>query len=155
MPIWRILYGAAVEAVNIAWSFTALPGKNGDVLVRFYTDRFELCNDTSEFTRYALQYQRHPSLPRSIKLNGAPVESGAWAGGVLGRIELEGGRSAKVEISRERDPTREGISAPTLAWRAKVLFRRHLSEFRDNYVDKSRFLLRRAARAGRPLARSE
>lgn len=122
--------------------------ESGEVLVRFYTDRFELHNDTNESRCYLLQYQQGESSV-SIKVDDARVDRTLVGDRAVARVEVGAGRAANVEVCREREPAATVLPRRALVWRAKVSVRRHLSEFRDNYVDKHPFLKRMASRVRR------
>jgi hypothetical protein len=119
--------------------------ESGEVLVRFYTDRFQLHNDTNDSRCYLLHQQGGESSV-SVKVNDAPVDRTMAGDLPVVRVELGAGRSANVEVCRQREPAASVLPRRALVWRAKVSARRHLSEFRDNYVDKHPFLKRMASR---------
>jgi hypothetical protein len=127
--------------------------EGGEVLVRFYTDRFQLHNDTNDSRCYLLQYQ-HGGESSTVKVNDAPVDRKMVGDLAVVRVELGAGRSANVEICRQREPAASVLPRRALIWRAKVSVRRHLSELRDNYVDKHPLLRRMASRVRSRLAGS-
>lgn len=120
--------------------------EGGELLMRFYTDRFQLHNDTNDARCYLLQHQHGGDPSVSVTVNGAPVARTVVGGLAVVRVELGAGRSANVEVHRQRGPAANALPRRALVWRAKVSVRRHLSEFRDNHVDKHPFLKRMASR---------
>jgi hypothetical protein len=116
--------------------------ESGELLVRFYADRFKLHNNTSDSRCYLLQYQRGGESPASIEVDGVAVDRTLAAEGAVARVELRAGQVANVEVCRERGPAASILPRRALAWRAKVAARRYLSEFRDNHLDRHPFLKR-------------
>jgi hypothetical protein len=114
----------------------------GDVLVRFYTNRFQLTNRNAWPQTYTLvrQWPRDLQLPR-VMLNGRP-----WIGEMKNEsltitVELKPGETCDLLIFT-RSPTDTSIGSwkPTAAYQAGVFLRRMLCEFRDDYVEKSELL---------------
>jgi len=114
--------------------------ERGDVHVRFYTDRFLLSNDTDHPRRYLLMRQ----LSEAHGVSSVTVNERVWSstreeGKVGFEITLAAGETAHVRLR-----STAGVDASP--WRkpamhaTKVMIRRHLSDFRDNHVDTSRFL---------------
>lgn len=130
--------------------------ENGEFQVRFYTDRFHLRNDSAEVRRYVLrQRQAIVASTVSIAVKGAPAKTGRVGDELVVRVELNPGQSVEVAIQRPQAPARAATFSHSLAWRAGVFVRRHLSEFRDNHVDRNRFLSRMAARVRDSLVKSK
>jgi hypothetical protein len=129
----------------------------GDVHVRFYTNRFQFLNAGNRAQTYLLFRQRTSDGPLpAVTVNGC-----AWAreqkeGSLIIRLSLEPGQKADVRILPD-DPT----AAPAVPWRptrvhnAMVLVRRVLCELRDNHVEANRLLGRLLASARRLRARAK
>lgn len=110
--------------------------RNGDLQVRFYTDRFHVENDTAQKQNYELLR----SLPSNERLPSVTVD------GRLQSCEREG-NSLKILISLAPRQTAEirvvavgadRIDSParkTVVHNLAVAGRRLLCEFRDNYLD--------------------
>ena len=112
---------------------------DGKVRVRFFTNRFELTNRSNRSQTYSLFRKWSPnlSLPR-VTLN-----QNEWLGKISGEhlqidLTLNPGETANVRIITPTIKT--GYQAPTGAERAKILIRRFLSEFRDDYVETNPLL---------------
>ncbi|HMP81266.1 MAG TPA: hypothetical protein PKA41_01010 [Verrucomicrobiota bacterium] len=131
-------------------------GENGEFQVRFYTDRFHLHNDSTEPRRYAL-YQRHADADASVSIvvKGASAKTDRVGTELVVRVELNPGQSVEVTIQRQQAPARAAATGHSFTWRAGVFVRRHLSEFRDNHVDRNPFLSRVAARVRNSLVKSK
>lgn len=129
---------------------------SGEFQVRFYTDRFHLHNDSTETRRYALR-QRQPVVTStvSIAVKGAPAKTERDGAEFIVRVELNPGQSVEVSLQREQAPVRAAATSHSLTWQAGVFVRRHLSEFRDNHVDRNPFLRCLAARVRNSLVKSK
>jgi len=129
--------------------------------VLFVTDRFHLQNETETARRYRLiRRGLLEGQPVSFRVNGQSVEMVRreredQASTV---VSVAAGAQVEVEVNRgtpEPSPLPVGESP---LYRAKVFLRRRLSEWRDNYLDKSfvsdsarRFAARIARRPTKPL----
>jgi hypothetical protein len=118
---------------------------NGSVEVRFFTDRFLFENKSRETQQYSL-IRAHPpaeTLPTAM-VNGRAVSGERCGENLRITIELKAGESAKVVLERQDQNCSSKPAKRTPSRRLSVFVRRHLSEFRDNHVDKNRFLSRAA-----------
>lgn len=114
----------------------------GDVEVRFYTNRFQVTNHDTRPKTYVLfrQWARGGNLP-GVTVNRqpwTPVRNGA---SITISLSLDPAQTADVRIVAERATDTTTVSwKPTPTHNARVLVRRILSEVRDDYVDTSGFL---------------
>ena len=116
---------------------------NGDVQARFYTNRFELENDTERKQNYELFY----SLSSGEPLPSVTVDGRAWGSereenNLKLRLSLNPGRKANIQILAVGEDTTDLVRGKTIAYEATVRARRLLCEFRDNYVDTNPVLRR-------------
>jgi len=116
-------------------------GADGQVQVRFYTSRFSLTNRETTTHDYCLMRQQTADEPApSVTIDGRPWHAQQADDRLRVRLTLHPGQTAEIRVSSDD----AGSTAPR--WRdsplhnAKVLIRRHLSEFRDNHVDTNRVL---------------
>ena len=74
-----------------------------------------------------------------VEIDGKMDESHVNGRGLQLRLELDPNQEARLRLHREelRGSTTERYS---IMYGTKVFLRRHLSEFRDNYIAKSRAL---------------
>ena len=114
---------------------------DGEVQIRFYTSRFSLTNRGTATRRYSLVRQQTAGGPAPcVTINGREWSAQREDGRVRVNLSLDPGQTADIGI------TSDDIHLTDPEWResplhnAKVLIRRHLSEFRDNHVDTSRVL---------------
>ncbi len=115
---------------------------NGDVFVRFYTNRFRLKNAVEQGQRYILQHCHGlgDTLPQ------VTVDGRKWSceqeenGDLRIRLSLKPGQTANIEILPESSHSLGLPWTPTKAHNVGVWLRRVLCEVRDNYVDTSRIL---------------
>jgi hypothetical protein len=116
--------------------------RNGDVFVRFYTQRFRLKNTGQQGRRYILQHCRGSghTLPQ-VAVDGIQWSCEQEESGIL-RIclSLEPGQTANIEILPEGSHPVGLPWKPTKAHNLGVWLRRVLCEVRDNYVETSRIL---------------
>jgi len=120
---------------------------NGDIHVRFFTDRFSLRNNTGAKQRYVLfQRQAAGDSPQSATMDGMPVVFDRVADDLMITAELTAGQVAEIRLRRSHPATSTVECRPGVARRAGVLARRYLSEFRDTHVDRNPLLSRLALR---------
>ncbi len=127
---------------------------SGEILVRFYTDRFYIHNDSNQSQRYVLlRCFAHDDQPARVLINGASVHYKGDNDDLIVPVELDAGQTAKIRIERPRPPVAEfRRSHEPVPW-LQAFVRRRLSEFRDNHVDKSPHLNSVAARVRNRLAK--
>lgn len=120
---------------------------NGDVHVRFYTDRFCLRNETNETQRYELFQRQVPGEPLpGVAINGVPAQGERVMEDLKVTCELNVGQTVQIQIRRAKLEAINAAPKPGTMRQASIFVRRHLSEFRDNRVDKISFLSRMASR---------
>jgi hypothetical protein len=110
--------------------------ENGDVYVRFYTRRFWLRNDGTQTHRYILLRQRTPSdrLP-SVAVDGHDWDCEQENGNLKICLSLDPGQTADIQVLPDDSESFGSSRRQTEVPNARVWIRRHLCEFRDNYVD--------------------
>ena len=114
---------------------------SGDVHVRFYTNRFQITNDGTNRRDYVLfrQITTERPLP-SVLVNGHPSPCEQEDSQVRIRLSLDAGGTADVRIVAGESESATLAHNRTAIYACKVLARRILCEFRDNYVEPNRFL---------------
>ena len=134
--------------------------ENGDVHVRFYTDRFWLQNETDRPQRYVLFRRQAPEESIAcITVNGQGADFGQEAGWLRVPLALEPREAAGIRVEHGEANPETIPSAPSFTYNTKVLVRRVLSEVRDNHPGANWFLSRvvsaarsyRARKKHRPL----
>jgi len=112
---------------------------NGDICVQFVTDRFVLENKTGQDHFYILKHRSTPEVGmNSFFLNDRHQEFESEADGINIRIKLRAKETAHIRIEREQPTPVSELKKTDFIHQARVLFRRHLCEFRDNYVETIR-----------------
>ncbi|PYI89806.1 MAG: hypothetical protein DME26_00200, partial [Verrucomicrobia bacterium] len=116
-------------------------GADGEVQVRFYTSRFSLTNRGTTSRKYSLvRRQRADGPSPSVTVDGREWHAQREDGHLRVSLSLDPGQTANITVSSgETDLIGPRWRTSPLHY-AKVLIRRHLSEFRDNHVDTSRVL---------------
>jgi hypothetical protein len=113
-------------------------GADGDVQVRFYTNRFSLTNQGTTIRRYSLVRQQKADEAVSITVDGCERHASRENGQLRLKISLDPGQTVYIRgASIEADLGGRTLRDP-LFHTARVRIRRHFSEFRDNYLDTSR-----------------
>jgi hypothetical protein len=115
---------------------------NGDIHVRFYTNRFRLTNGGTRPERYVLsrRWTGEGPLP-NVTLNGRQWMVQQKGDSLAIALSLDAGQTADIRIISERPVHAENSPwKPTKAYKARVFARRILCEFRDNYVETNGFL---------------
>lgn len=114
----------------------------GDIHVRFYTSRFQLTNNEARSETYVLfrQWAGDGPVP-AVTLNGSQWISERRDGDLTITLSLNPGQTADIRIVPEGAADTIPLSwKPTNTHKARVLIRRILSEFRDDYVETSGLL---------------
>jgi hypothetical protein len=128
--------------------------ENGDVHVKFYADRFWLQNDTDRRQKYILFRRVVSEEPLTdVTINGRRVECQQENEALKIHLSLNAREAAEIKIERGKFDETAISYRQGRVYNSKVFFRRLLSEFRDNYVDKSPFLNGVANRARDMIAR--
>jgi hypothetical protein len=117
--------------------------ENGDVYVRFYTNRFWLKNDGTRTRRYILLRRQTPDGPSpSVTINGRVQECEREDRYLKICLSLDAGQIAEIRILYPKPDSLGFSHQRTTIHDARVWVRRMLCEFRDNYVDTNRVLSR-------------
>ena len=114
----------------------------GDVQVSFFSDRFLLRNESNRGQRYVFTPQRSTNTDiTAVSIDGRsidiwrhdrdPTEAG---------IVLDAGELAEIHLETEAPEEVTHTSPLYPTYQFGVFVRRRLSEFRDNYLDRSPFL---------------
>jgi hypothetical protein len=130
---------------------------NGDVHVRFFTNRFRLTNHGARRQAYVLSrnWPRERPWP-DVTLNGSEWTREQKDSTLTFHLQLDPGGIAEIQILPERPADTLTTSwRPTSQHKARVFVRRILSEVRDNHVDTNRLLaaMLSAARRLRSMSR--
>ncbi len=120
---------------------------NGNQQLRFYTNCFQLRNDTGRKQAYELLCAlASDSRTPSVTVNGIPQNCECGNGNLKVRLSLAAGESATVRVMDYAAGRVDSETSRTLAHNVAVGIRRLLCEVRDNYLDASS-LLRNPSRA--------
>ena len=112
--------------------------EDGDVHVLFFTDRFELRNETSQPQQYVLIRHGLPESGTVVSGDGRRLDVRDEGDGVKARLLLGAGEVAEIKIKDGQPKAVSPPYTPCLMYQAGVFMRRSLSEFRDNYLDRIR-----------------
>ena len=113
---------------------------NGDVHVKFFTDYFLFKNETQQARKYSLFRSASREQSPTMTLNRQPADSWQEQDCLKTELFLNPLQTAEVRIAHQPTGSVAVPGREQFSYRAKVFIRRSLSEFRDNYVDKSQFL---------------
>jgi len=113
---------------------------NGKVHVRFFTDRFDLRNDTERAQTYRVHRRTtSPEAHATLALDGQCAETWEDSEGIKAEISLPAGQAGQIKVARLQGDPVSPRQRQNAMHDTKVFLRRSLSEFRDNYLQKSRF----------------
>ncbi len=117
--------------------------ERGDLEVRFCSDCFWILNDTGCVRRYTL-CRTHSGGESSLEVSvdGDATEHDGSGAHWKVAITLQPGQVAIVRIRARGDGASKRMFRPGRVYKTKVLVRRHLSEFRDNYLERIGILQR-------------
>ena len=158
-PMTDFVRRLKVQSPDLTWSSpaeifteTALHQKISDheTRVRFYTDRFLLQNVSDRRTTYRLQRTGQFSGVSHILCDGEALEAAVSGSELASEVTLNPGEVVRIEVPGVRVPGSTAVRR-SLAYRARVAARRYLSEFRDNYVARSEWLLSASEKVKRRL----
>jgi len=115
---------------------------NGDVHVQLFTDRSKIVNSDKVARRHLLcSKPGDGAVAHQVRVNGRPLTpQRVNAEQLLVAVTLEPGESVEVEVEREAPHQAPASARAGLWYRTKVSWRRRLSEFRDNFLDRNPFL---------------
>jgi len=123
----------------------------GEVDVQFYTSEFHLRNGSERLVRYYLSKQEaDPTLIRRILVEGVSVPFSAHGGSLCFELEVDPGRTMKIEIEDRERPARPAFRG-SKRHDMRVRLRRILAEFRDERLVRHPGLLKAATRVARAL----
>jgi hypothetical protein len=115
--------------------------KDGEIHVKFFGDRFVMHNDSALPRRYVMFRRQSPEDPvAGITVDNMEpdfVQDGNYA---KFSLFLNAGQSAEIKVQFARRDVQSVHPDISLFYNTKVFARRHLSELRDNYIDRSQFL---------------
>jgi hypothetical protein len=119
-----------------------MAGEHG-IDVQFYTRRFCLRNEERQVRRYTVRRRQDGEDPTlSVIVNGSLVHHRLQGDNLEFEVWLQPGQTAEIELRSEQRTSARVPYKPTRSFQSKVLLRRLLSEFRDNYVDTNLVLRR-------------
>jgi hypothetical protein len=115
--------------------------KSGIAYIKFYTPRLIIKNESSVKKRYMLLKRENGEIPVvKVKKDGQPISFSTKDGSLHIQIDLDAYSRAFLEVEYKNLLPDELIKAG-IGYHTRVFFRRHISEFRDNYLSKNDFLL--------------
>lgn len=110
--------------------------KDGDIHVKFFTDRFWMENESEQPKQYLLLREHSPEDPVThVTVNGSKANLIQNQNDATISLSLMPGKAAEVRVQfggLDRVSTHRGRN---LIYSGRVFARRRLSEFRDNYMD--------------------
>jgi hypothetical protein len=147
-PAWMSL----VEAVERACWKRAVSDNEWEV--RFYTDRFVMTNDSDRPLRYRLLKEEPDSRAvTGVTVNGTAARTERIGGQIALVADLNPGETANVRLQLAA-PSEPAFVPEGKVYATRVLIRRALSEFRDEYLVKHPVMLASAKRIVRVLKAS-
>jgi hypothetical protein len=115
-------------------------GENGSVQVQFFTNRFHLRNESGQPQDCILVRRTVPEeVVRAVIVNGSQVDICHETDSVTAELTLNPGQVAEVGVEHDDVEPTTVPGSQNRIYEAKVFLRRSLSEFRDNYVARTRF----------------
>lgn len=133
---WRPL-GAAVEH-----SFGVRAQAN-ETLIRMFSENLVIENPTGELQEAVFMKQESDAeCVHSVMLNETAIEFTCHRGHLWFRARLLPQRTARIVVKYFEDQNvhASGADGSSIGYQVKTRLRRHLSEFRDNYICRSEFL---------------
>ena len=147
-----LLWGSLSDAVKQACWKRAVSDTSWEV--RFFTDRFVMSNDSDRRVSYRLlKEEPERDAVESASINARTVTPDRAGGQIIFELTLDPGETARVELRPSAGPARAGVSEGKV-YASKVLMRRALSEFRDEFLVKHPVMLASAKRIVRVLKAS-
>jgi len=116
-------------------------GDDGEVYVRFFSNELVVANPEPVVRRFQLlrDWDSTTALPAVI-LRGTQVPVQRSENGFCLDLDLQPGEVLELKVAAARGPVENGDAKESLGYRTKVFARRHLCEFRDNYISRGRRL---------------
>jgi hypothetical protein len=111
------------------------------ISLEMYGKELRLENRSAHVRRYQItRRESEPSALREVCIGSQKVNYGFQEGRIDFDVSLAPGESRLVEF-RYRELNANGADGPSLTEKANATVRRYLCEFRDNYVDPTRYRL--------------
>jgi hypothetical protein len=129
-------------ATVVSGSILSRVDPDGTHHVRAYSGSVRITNDSTCTRRYSVEWGGCNHVPpvEQVLMDGVPC-SGYEIGDSEFRLSMELGPGGSGEFSLVHRNVFACTRALGLRWKARSMLRRRLSEFRDNYLSKNRFLL--------------
>jgi hypothetical protein len=120
-------------------TFLKRRNENGDIHVRFFTDQFQLHND-SDYSQNYILFRRNLDEEhlREVTINSSVADYTQETDWVKIPVCLDARQIAEVKIEYDKHDLVTVPFRPGRIQRTKITIRRRLCELRDNYVDKYR-----------------
>jgi len=114
---------------------------NGTVYVRFFSNELAVANPEPAVRRFQLlrDWDSPTALPRVI-LRGREVPVQRSENGFCLEVDLQPGEALELKVAAATGLLENWDAKESFAYQMKVFARRHLCEFRDNYISRGRRL---------------
>lgn len=147
---WKLHWCSAGEVVN--HSFKCCQNSGGMQSVQMFSEQLVLENQSVEPSEFVVMKHLDDSDSVSeVLINQKPADHSRQENQLRFKLTVPPGKKAEIQVTYfdnlDLDP-----SSDRLIYRLKTRARRHLSEFRDNYVSQNDFLYATAARVKRFLS---
>jgi hypothetical protein len=114
---------------------------NGVVQVKFYTHVLRLQNRSNAPLHYVLRKREAGGIPvNRVLIDGVALPFSFVGDDLMFELDLPSGSETVITVVYE-DSLREAVGDFTLMECFNAFIRRHLTEFRDNHISKSKFLM--------------
>jgi hypothetical protein len=117
--------------------------ESGDAHLRFYTDNFWMQNNADQPQNFVLFRRLSPKEPfAGVRINGQRGDCYQENEFLIIPLHLNAKQEAEIRVDRGKFDARAVSFRQGPMRDVRVFIRRHLSECRDNYVDRNLFLSR-------------
>lgn len=115
--------------------------QKGEIHIRFYTNRFRVQNNSNRPGKYLLFRRNSLKNPAiAVKVNGRSSEFDIGTDLISIPLMLQPGETGEIRVENRKSSAGLRTGQASSHGGFKILLRRTLSEFRDNYVDTNSFL---------------
>jgi hypothetical protein len=147
---WNLRWSSLGDAIS--HSFKVRSGFREMCAIQMYAEHLVIENSSDEPREaVALKEESDPDCVKAVVVNQKTVGHAYEGKHLQFKVTMPPGQKTQVRVhyfdNLDLDPNRDGI-----AYGMKIRVRRHLSEFRDNYVSQNEVLHAAAARARRFLS---
>jgi hypothetical protein len=142
---WNLCWRPLGDA--LARSFKFLTRDDETIIIRMFSKSLVIENPTvSSREAVFMKEESDPDRVRAVTFNQTPIDFHCDGGYLRFRAQLLPKETAQVRVTYVESEDLAAQGGPDIVYKVRTRVRRHLCEFRDNYLSRSEFLSGNASR---------